>query len=152
MFILASMIFPRMNLVIEKAHQAKARNQLGVLRSAMNLYHTENEGHIPFVNYGDGTAEFHDVSLSTLLVPRYINVVPTPELYDGIWFNGLNIAYDVQAKVQMNQTPPREIILINGPPAYQPLTLHPYVYDPSSGNINYNNGNRSLAGEFFFDW
>jgi prepilin-type N-terminal cleavage/methylation domain-containing protein len=150
--ILASIVYPRMILVVEHAHQAKARNQLGLLRSTMTLYFSENEGQVPFSYYPEGTSEFLGASLTTVLVPRYINKIPTPQLYDGISFNGLSVPFDKQAKIQMDYSPPREFVVINGPPGYHPFTIHPYVYDSMSGNIYYNNGNRATTGELFFDW
>jgi prepilin-type N-terminal cleavage/methylation domain-containing protein len=152
MFILASIIYPRSLLVIERAHQAKTRSQLGLLRSVLTLYFSDNEGVVPFSGYPDGTAEANNVSLTEVLVPKYINQIPTPAMYDGLWFNGMQLQYDRQSALQMSMTPPREMIMISGPPGYHPFTVHPYVYDPSNGNIYLNDGNRSTAGDFFFDW
>lgn len=150
--ILASIIAPRMTLVLDKAHQAKARSQLGLLRSTISLYFSDNEGVVPFSTYPDGTSEFNDVSFTQLLVPRYIDKIPTPTLHDGFSFNGLGVSFDEQAQRQMNFNPPREMILVAGPPGYHPFTAHPYVYDQNTGHIYYNNGNRATSGEFFFDW
>ena len=150
--ILASIIYPRSQLVIERAYQAKTRSQLGLLRSVLTLYFSDNEGVVPFAGMPDGTAEANNISLTDVLCPKYINQIPTPAMHDGLWYNGMNLQYDFQSKQQMSMTPPREMILIAGPPGYHPFTVHPYVYDQSTGFIYLNDGNRSTAGDFFFDW
>lgn len=152
MSILASIIFPRAALVMDKATQSKTRSQLGLLRSTIGLYYSDNEGGIPFNRYPDGTAEANNISLTQVLVPRYIDKIPTAVVKDGMGFNGTALLYDEQSSNQMAYSPPREMILVAGAAGYHPFTIHPYVYDQTTGNIYINNGNRSTSGDFFFDW
>jgi len=151
--ILASVIFPHFDLVLQKANQAKSRGNLAELRSALSLYYTDNT-FWPFGNYPQGTSHITDgISLSEALIPKYINKFATPRLVDRMSsFNGLNLSYDGQAKEKMNMNPPEDVVIWWGPQDYRPGLNIPYVYDNFTGTIYYNNGNYDTKGDFFFTW
>lgn len=150
MGVLASIIAPRVEFILERAYEGRAKAQLGAIRSALQLYYSDTEGRLAYLNHADGVGSLDGSSLSRIISPVYMQKVPTPFLSDHFNFvPGLN--YDVQAKINMAQVPPLDIVFVSGPPQAI-LVDRPYVYDPTTGSVYYCDGNYSVAGEFYYAW
>ena len=151
--IVASIAIPHLDLVLQNAAQATARNNLGTIRSTLAIYYTDQEGKWPMQNFSDGYGDTYGISLSEVLAPKYIDALPIPHLVDRMSsFNGLSLTYDEQAKMWMSFNPPKDVVILHGPPGPTPLINRPYVYDPDHGHAYYCNGNYDIKGNRFYDW
>jgi prepilin-type N-terminal cleavage/methylation domain-containing protein len=153
--VLASIISPRYDLILQRAHQAKARSNLGTVRTAIALYYSETEGNYPLSGYPVGNSHYTSdgVSLSTVLAPRWINAIPIPLLHDRTGsFNGLSLDFDLQIKNLMTMSPPNDVFIVAGNPDYTPALVSPYAYDNNLGVIYIPNGNYDRAGNYFYTW
>jgi prepilin-type N-terminal cleavage/methylation domain-containing protein len=148
--VLASMISPRIAMVLERAYEAKAKGELGAIRSAIQIYYSNTEGRIPFFGEPDGVASIRGMNLSDVLAPIYLSRLPTPYLADHFTFVP-GLFYDIEAKANMKITPPNDIVFVAGPPAAV-LVNRPYAYDPMNGHIYYCNGNYTTTGLFYYEW
>jgi prepilin-type N-terminal cleavage/methylation domain-containing protein len=148
--VVSSMVAPRITQVLERAYEAKAKGQLGAVRSAIQIYYSNTEGRLPFQNEPDGVASDRGMNLSEVLAPIYLNRLPTPYLADHFTFVP-GLFYDVEARRNMEETPPKDVVFVAGPPAAV-LVNRPYVYDPVNGHIYYCNGNYAVAGVFYYEW
>jgi len=148
--VLASIVSPRVALVLERAYEGRAKGDLGAVRSALQLYYSDTEGRTAFFNHANGVGSLDGSSISTVLTPAYLSRMPVPYLADHFNFvPGLN--YDTQAKINMATVPPNDIVFFAGPPQAL-LVNRPYVYDPTNGNIYYCNGNYNISGDFYYSW
>lgn len=148
--VMGSIFSPRVDLLLQKATQAKCKSNLGSIRSSLALYYSEQEGHWPMQNYAAGIPT---ESLSATLAPRYIETVPVPKILDRIGnFNGLSLSYDTEAQSNMGQNPAQDIVIIYGPQGPAPFINRPFVYDPSNGLLYMCNDNYDLAGSRFYEW
>jgi prepilin-type N-terminal cleavage/methylation domain-containing protein len=153
--LLASIATPKFALVFTKAHQAKSKGNLGSVRSAISMYQSANEGVLPLHGYAEGDSYYTDlgVSLSSILAPTYIPVIPTPKFYDGVWgFNGTGLQFDSAAENLMQMNPPKDIYIIWGDPDFTPLLVSPYAYDSRTGLLYYPNGNVDTTNHYFYTW
>lgn len=153
--ILASIVSPKMQLILQRAYQSKARSNLGQVRTGVNLYYSAHDGQWPLSNYPEGDSHYTSdgLSLTALLAPTYITDVPIPKLVDHqADFNGLSFPFDNAAQLLMTQTPPEDVFIIWGPADYTPLLNSPYAYDNTTGMVYYPNGNYDVSGEFFYTW
>jgi|GEM_PF-6579317 len=152
--ILASIASPHYFMLTQKAFQAKAKANLGHVRSAINVYYADNEGHWPLSNYPIGNIHYtvHGKSLTGAIAP-YMETVPTPVLRDpNPTYNGLSVHYDGAAESSMNMSPPNDVFIIQGEAAYTPLLNSPFAYDNQRGWLYICNGNYDTSGMYFFDW
>lgn len=157
MTILASIMVPQIDQTLQKAHQAKAKGNLGLIRSSISLYYSENDGKLPLSGFPAGYAYQNGSTLSTAISPRYIQTVPTPRLMDRLGsFNGLALSYDDQAIVSMrpdySPVGPNDVYVRVGAPAYTAAVNAPFVYDNNAGAIYYCNGNYDASGNYFYEW
>jgi prepilin-type N-terminal cleavage/methylation domain-containing protein len=156
MAILYSIISPKMGTLIQAAYQSKAQNNLGVIRSAIALYYTNNEGVYPLGSYPQGNSHYvvAGQSLARILAPKYLVSFPTPYLMDkASGFNGLpGLFYDTEAAVKMAKNPPEDVFIIVGAADYTPLLNAVFVYDNRTGLLYYANGNYSTRGDYFYLW
>jgi len=67
--ILAAVIAPRIPGFVNKAKEGRTKGNLGNLRSAMNIYYSDNDGRYPTTN-----------AVSDLLVPKYLKAIPAAEM------------------------------------------------------------------------
>lgn len=152
MAILASIVSPRFDLITQKAWQSTTKGNLGSIRSTLSLYYTDMEGKYPMAGHSPGFPAA-DEALSLSLAPKYIEKLPTPKLVERLGtFNGLNLTYDNEASQWMGQSPPRDVVIIYGPPGPTPFINRPFVYDPDTGHIYLCNGNFDLTGQRFYEW
>jgi len=146
--VLGSIASPRLDLVLQKANQAAAKNNLGSIRSTISLYYSEMEGRWPLSNAIAGYQ-----SLSPSLAPKYIEKLPTPKVLDRVGgFNSLSLNYDSQAAYHMSQTPPEDVVVLYGTQGPAPFADRPFVYDPSVGLIYMCNDNYDTTGTRFYEW
>jgi prepilin-type N-terminal cleavage/methylation domain-containing protein len=153
MGLLSSVLSPKMDILLQKAHQSRTKGNLANLRSALAIYYTENNVY-PLANYPEGLDHIADgVSLTGILTPRYVSMVPTPRLMDrASAFNGLALKFDQEAERLMKMDPPRDVYILLGQPAYTPLLISPYAYDNQAGYLYYPNGNYDTANTYFYLW
>jgi len=152
---LASIILPKFDMVLQRAYQSKAKGNLGQLRSAINLYYSDHEGNYPLAGYPEGDSFYtaDGLSLTTVLVPNYIDHVPVPKLVDRqTEFNGISMPYDDSVDALMKKDPPEDAFIVWGPADYTPLLNSPYAYDNKTGQIYYPNGNYDTTGNYFYNW
>lgn len=152
--IIASILTPKFDVILQRAHQSKSKTNLGNIRSALSIYYTENNGKWPFANYPEGDAYYADgISLTSLLVPQYIPDLPTPETVDRMSsFNDLSGNFDSSAQELMLMNPPKDIYILHGSADYTPMLSSPYVYDNETGNIYIPNGNFDVNEQYFYTW
>lgn len=154
--ILASIAFPRFGVVLQRAYQATARSNLGNIRSAIALYYTEQEGVYPMQDLPDGYPDTltPPMSLSEVLCPRYIPIVPTPQLKDLLGnVNGVGVFYDETSKTYMEHSLPIKDVIIMANNRENTLGFfRPYAYDNKNGTIFINNDNWDVLGEQFYKW
>jgi prepilin-type N-terminal cleavage/methylation domain-containing protein len=151
--ILFSIIQPRIDLLLQKAQQSTAKNNLGSIRSAIGLYYSDNEGHTPLTGIPDGFPDSLGLSLSIALCPTYMQTLPTPKLLDRAGdFNGTGLMYDEQAKVSMNATPVLDVLVLRGPAGPTPGINRPFVYDPDANLLYICNDNYDTTGNNFYNW
>lgn len=147
--VLATIMAPRIQLVLERAYEGKTRSQLGALRSALALYYSDTEGKVAYTGWPDGVPP-DGVNLTSILTPRYIPSVQAPFLADHFPYPP-GLYFDVDSKTNIEHVPPRDVVFAAGPPAAI-LADRPYVYDPTSGTLYICDGNYSVAGEFYYNW
>jgi hypothetical protein len=138
-----------------RAHQAKAKSSLGTLRTTISLYYSDTEGHYPLESYPTGTSHYttDGLSLSAVLVPRWMDYVPIPILKDQQnTFNGITGDWDVQVRMLMTKNPIDDVYILPGPADYTPLLVSPYAFDNQKGVVYIPNGNYDLGGHYFYDW
>lgn len=155
MSILGSIMTPRIDQLLQKAYQSKAKGNLGSLRSTLTIYYSEQEGHWPLAAYpeGDGHYTGDNLSMSGILVPKYTDYIFVPKLVDRmLTYNGLSVPYDEQAEALMAMSPPKDVYILWSPPDYTPMLNSPYAYNNQSGWIYYPNGNYDSAGRYFYEW
>jgi prepilin-type N-terminal cleavage/methylation domain-containing protein len=153
--VLASIVVPRYNILLLRAHQAKAKSSLGTLRTTISLYYSDTEGHYPLESYPTGTSHYttDGLSLSAVLVPRWMDYVPIPILKDQQnTFNGITGDWDVQVRMLMTKNPIDDVYILPGPADYTPLLVSPYAFDNQKGVVYIPNGNYDLGGHYFYDW
>ena len=153
--IVASILTPKFLFFNQKAHQSKTRSNLGVIRSALAIYYTETNGEWPLAEYPQGDSHYtaDSLSLSTILVPRYLSTMPTPRLEDKMaTFNGLALNFDSSALAFMSMTPPKDAFIVWGPQEFTPALASPYAYNNQNGLIYIPNGNYSVENMYFFEW
>ncbi|MFN0116823.1 MAG: type II secretion system protein [Elusimicrobiota bacterium] len=152
--ILFTIVSPRADLIFQKANQAKAKSNLGAVRSAINLYYVDHDGVYPLSSYPQGTGHWGTVALSQTLTPKYLSdKIPTPKLLDRMGsFNGLALSYDDTAVGMMASNPEHDVIIILGPANYTPLVAAPFAYDNQKGLLYYTNGNYTVSGDYFYQW
>jgi len=152
--ILASLLMPRFDLLLQKATQSTTKGNLGSVRSALALYYADMEGIGPLSAVPDGYADTYATSLTQAVVPRYIDKIPKPRLVERVGsFNGLNLPYDEQVNAWFDYTPPRDVVILRGPAGPTPFINRPFVYDPDSGLLYLCNGNYGHTGENpFYQW
>jgi prepilin-type N-terminal cleavage/methylation domain-containing protein len=153
--VLGSIMVPKFDQVMQKAYQSKARGNLGQLRSAMGLYYSDHEGTWPLSEYPEGDTFYTNdgLSLTSVLVPKYIDTIPTPKLLDRQGeFNGISGSFDNEANAMMQKDPPQDVFIVWGPADYTPLLNSPYAYDNRQGQIYYPNGNYDTGGNYFYMW
>lgn len=153
--ILYTLAMPRYVLMNQKAHQAKTRGNLASLRSALQLYYTDQEGKWPLADVFVGVAPPNGVggeSLISVLHPRYISAVPAPFLMDfNPTYNGLSVSYDNAAAQAMSLNPPHDVFILHG--EAQPTSAnYPMGYNNQTGEIFINSYNYDTAGNFFYTW
>ena len=154
--VLSSIVAPRMDLVLQRAHQSKARSDLGYIRSAVGLYYSDNEGNYPLAKYPQGSSHYvvDGLSLTSVLTPKYMERVPIPQLFDRMaTFNGLGVAYDDEARDKMMKSPPEDVFIVwASSDLYTPMLDSAFAYDNRRGHIWYANGNFDYASNYFYDW
>jgi prepilin-type N-terminal cleavage/methylation domain-containing protein len=152
--ILASVIMPHFDLLLQKATQSTAKGNLGSIRSSLGLYYADMEGQWPMAGIPDGYGDVYNVSLTQILSPKYIEHIPHPRLVERVGsFNGLSLSYDDQVEAWFAYTPPRDVVILRGPAGPTPFVNRPFVYDPDSGLLYLCNGNYDHTGEVqFFSW
>jgi prepilin-type N-terminal cleavage/methylation domain-containing protein len=153
--LIASITAPRFDILLTKAYQSKSKGNLGNLRSALNLYYADLESHWPLMEYPEGDSFYSNdhISLSTILAPKYISVIPTPKFNDHTnQYNGRPINYDDAADTLMSLTPPKDVYIIWGPADYTFLLNSPFGYDNKTGLLYYSNGNYDTVGNYFYTW
>jgi len=69
--ILASVAVPKYADVLRKAQEGSLKGNLGTLRSALQIYYSDNEGVSPSCIQGANSTMFN-----TVLVPKYIDKIP----------------------------------------------------------------------------
>jgi general secretion pathway protein G len=154
---LAAIFTPHFDTMLQKAYQAKAKGNLGLLRSAISIYYSDNEGKLPLSGLPIGYAYQNNATLTLALVPRYTQSIPTPRLMDRMSsFNGLPLQYDEQAIASMQPSysaaGPNDVYIRLGAPAYTAAVNAPFVYDNDNGVIYYCNGNYDSSGNYFYEW
>lgn len=147
--VLATMIAPRIQLVLERAYEAKSRSQLGALRSALALYYSDTEGKIAYNGWPDGVPA-DGINLTSVLTPHYISSVPAPFLADHFPYPP-GLYFDTDSQVNIAHVPPRDVVFARGAPTAI-LVDRPYVYDPTNGTVYICDGNYSVAGDFYYNW
>jgi prepilin-type N-terminal cleavage/methylation domain-containing protein len=153
--IVSSIMVPKLGQLIDAAYQAKTKMGLGTLRSVLNIYYGDNEAYYPLQDYPEGDSHYTNdgLSLTSILVPRYISGIWTPILKDKQpGFNELSINFDVAADLFMKQSPPNDVFIVHSPQEYTPLLNAPYAYDNQKGIVFIPNGNYDTRGEFFYLW
>ena len=153
--VLGSIVFPQMDRVLQRAYQAKAKSNLGNLRSTINLYYADHDGRWPLMFYPQGWSHIDDdgLALSSVLIPKYTHLIPTPQLQDRLGtFNALSQSYDEMARTFMAMSPPRDVYIVWGPADYLPLLAAPWAYDNRTGLVYYANGNYDTSENYFYDW
>jgi len=151
--LITSIATPHVDMILQKANQAKAKGNLGELRSGLSLYYSDNN-YWPLDTYPTGTSHLTaGRSLTEALVPKYVRLIPTPRLLDRMSsFNGLSYDYDGRARFKMGQIPPEDVVIWHGPQDYRPGLDIPFVFDNHDGTLYYNNGNLDTRGNYFFSW
>jgi len=153
--LLASIVSPKLDQILQRAYQSKAKGNLGNLRGALAMYYSDHEGQWPLTGYPQGDTHYtsDNLSLSGILVPQYTTLVPTPKLLDRVGnYNGLSVSFDDAAVGHMTMNPPKDVFIVWGPADYTPLLDSPYAYDNNTGLIYYPNGNYDLSNEYFYNW
>lgn len=154
--VIASILTPHFDLVLQRAYQSKAKGSLGFVRTAIAIYYTDQEGKQPLGEFPEGNSHYvvNGLSLTELLVPKYLSVHPTPQLKDRLsTFNDLpGLSYDAEAIGKMSKNPPEDVFIRLGPADYTPLLNSPYAYDNHTGWIYYSNGNYAVDGNYFYEW
>jgi prepilin-type N-terminal cleavage/methylation domain-containing protein len=152
--IMASIITPKMDRILQNAYQSKAKGNLATIRTAINMYYANHEGVWPFAGYPQGLAHYNDgLSLTGMLVPTYTATVPVPKVLDRVGtFNGISLSYDAECIAQMALTPPKDLFIVWGPADYTPLLDSPYAYDNTTGLIYYPNGNYDVRDQYIYSW
>ncbi len=163
--LMASIIFPRYDLVLLRAHQAKTKSNLGTLRTTISIYYSENEGHYPLEAFPKGNSHFagaDKLSFTKILSPRWIDYVPVPLLKDR-WpsFNGISGRWDVIIPALMTQNPADDVYLVDlTDPSdfpdpqdyYTPLLVSPYAFDHNKGIVFIPNSNNDITGNLIYKW
>lgn len=153
--LLASIVLPRYNIILLRAHQAKTKSSLGSLRTTISLYYSDTEGHYPLEGYPTGTSHYtaDGLSLSAVLVPRWIDYIPVPILKDQqSTFNLITGEWDAQIRALMSRNPTDDVYILPGPPDFTPLLVSPYAYDNQKGFVYIPNGNYDLSGYYYYSW
>ncbi len=152
--VLASLVMPHFDLLLQKAAQSTAKGNLGSIRSTLGLYYADMEGVWPMSGTPDGYGDTYGVSLTQALTPRYIDTIPKPRLLERVGsFNGLNLVYDDQVDEWFTYDPPRDVVILHGPASPTPFVNRPFVYDPDTGLLYLCNGNYDHTGETqFYLW
>jgi prepilin-type N-terminal cleavage/methylation domain-containing protein len=152
--VLASIVTPRFDLLLQKATQSTSKGNLGSIRSTLGLYYADMEGAWPMAGIPDGYADANNVSLTQVLTPRYIERIPKPRLAERVGsFNGLNLVYDDQVNAWFEYSPPKDTVILRGPAAPTPFINRPFVYDPDTGLLYLCNGNYDHSGVAqFYSW
>ncbi|OVE78330.1 hypothetical protein BVX98_00560 [bacterium F11] len=153
--ILSSLVSPYFDLLIVKANQATTKNNLGIVRTSVNMYYTDTEGEWPLAEFPAGDTHYtaFGLSLMSVLRPKYTTTILTPNLKDrNPTYNGLSVGYDGSAKSLMSLDPPKDVFIVHGDPAYTPLLNSPFAYDNHTGHVYIPNGNYDTEGNYFFTW
>lgn len=151
--VMSSIISPRIDTLLQKAHQANTKGNLGQLRSGIGIYYSDQEGRWPMRSVPDGYSDVYNQSLYQTLVPLYMGKIPTPKLLERVGsFNGMDVLYDDQASYWMSLNPPRDTVILRGSVGPTPFIDRPYVYDPDRGHVYLCNGNYDSIGARFFTW
>ena len=152
--LLASNAMPPMDMILQRANQATTKNNLGSIRSAIALYYSNHEGEWPLSGTPDGLAPRDGVTLTQALTPVYIHELPVPRLLERVdGFNGFDgSSYDIEAKANLAEDPPKDVLIARGPVAYHPLINRPWAYNPIEGHLYICNGNYDVSGEYFYSW
>ncbi|MCB4756491.1 MAG: type II secretion system GspH family protein [Elusimicrobia bacterium] len=154
MTVLISIFIPRFSLVIQRAYQAKAKENLHAVRAAVNLYYSDHEGIWPLSEFGVGFTPYAaGTSLTKALVPTYIPTMPVPKLNDQMGsYNELAGIFDEDMKTIMGEINPRDVFIIDSDACYTPFLSAPYAYNNGTGFIFIANGNLDLDGVNFYRW
>lgn len=145
--LITSITTPYVNIILTKAYQSKTKSSLGSLRTAINIYYSDNEGHWPWAT----EPEFSTVALSDALVPKNIDRVPVPLLKDTLGsFNGLDLNFDQEATTLMAMG--QEVYIYHGDQDYIAALNSPYVYNNQQGRLFIANGNYDSSGGYFYQW
>ena len=75
---LAAIAAPKFAELIALSKEGTTKGNLGRLRSALNIYYSDMEGYFPSSGLNFNTSPW--TGLSTSLVPKYINTIPTAKL------------------------------------------------------------------------
>ncbi|MCS7184577.1 MAG: type II secretion system GspH family protein [bacterium] len=89
---LTSIAIPRMRNLIRKARESSTKGNLGVLRSALNIYYAEKEGIYP-------------TNLTQALMPRYINIIPYAYIPDPHNQSSNSVYIDVDNNISNDDMP-----------------------------------------------
>ncbi|MCG3203659.1 MAG: hypothetical protein KCHDKBKB_00331 [Elusimicrobia bacterium] len=152
--VLASIALPRMDLVLQKANQATAKNNLGSIRSTIALYYSDNEGSYPLSGFPDGFPDTLGSSLSDTLCPKYIEKLPTLKLLDRAGnVNGTGLSYDETTKSYMEgSTPVKDVVLEVGATTPNIGVFRPMGYDQQTGHLFIYDDNFDTTGQEFYSW
>ena len=152
--LLASIAIPQFDLVLQKSQQATAKNNLGTIRSSIALYYSDHEGIYPMRDFADGFPDASGTSLSAILCPRYIGVLPTLKLVDRAGnVNGTGLSYDETTKEYMeNSNPIKDVVLERGVTTPSLGVFRPMGYNQENGSIFIYNDNFDTTGIEFYAW
>ena len=153
--LLASIVFPRYDLVLLRAHQSKTKSNLGALRTTISLYYSDTEGHFPLEGYSDGNGHYtlDGASFSSVLTPKWLDYVPVPLLKERLGtFNGLTANWDILMTSLIKKASPDDVYILQGPADYTPMLVAPYAFDNHAGVVYIPNGNYDLGGRYFYEW
>ncbi len=149
--ILASIMSPHFDMLLQKAYQSNTRSNLGSIRSAIALYYSDQLGTYPLASVPDGDPETYGVNLSQALCPHYIQTIPTPILRDRLLTGG-GFRFDDMADTASRSNPKRDVFILRGTPGFVPID-RPFIYDPAQGFIYLNDDNYDFSGgKIFYEW
>jgi general secretion pathway protein G len=154
MALIASIVMPKFDLVLQRANQSKAKANLGSIRSALSLYYSQTDNW-PMAGYPEGDTHYtsDSLSLTEILTPTFIATVPIPKVLDRMFtFNGLSSSFDSDATALMAMNPPKDAYILWGAADYTPMLSSPYVYDNKTGSIYIPNGNFDVDNQYFYTW
>ena len=151
--LLFSIATPRFQLLAKRATQAATKNNLGSIRSTINIYYSDLEGLYPLAGFNNGFPSDDGYSLTTTISPKYIEHVPVPKLQEGVGsFNGIVGIYDQMAETSMAASPPKDVVVYRGDVGVFPVIERPWAYDPRNGFLYLCNDNYDTTGQQFYRW